>query len=75
MHLSGKLPLKQGIPTKDVVDYHFDRSGVKALRGVELTDTNNLNDFIHTKISNYLQLCVFEILSDTALYKDVTRVR
>ena len=49
MHLSGKLPLKQGIPMKDVVDNHFDRSGVKALRGVELTDTNNLIDFIHLK--------------------------
>ena len=49
MHLSGKLPLKQGIPTKDVVDNHFDRSGVKALRGAQLTDTNNLIDFVHIK--------------------------
>ena len=46
MHLSGKPPSKQGIPMKVVVDYHVDRSGVKALRGVELTDTNYLIDFI-----------------------------
>ena len=49
MHLSGKLPLKQGIPMKVVVDNHFDRSGVKALRDAQLTDTNNLIDFIHLK--------------------------
>ena len=49
MHLSGKLPSKQGIPMKVVVDNHFDRSGVKALRDAQLTDTNNLIDFIHLK--------------------------
>ena len=49
MHLSGKLPLKQGIPMKDVADDHVDRSGVKALRDAQLTDTNILIDFIHIK--------------------------
>ena len=49
MHLSGKLPLKQGIPIKVVVDYHVDRSGVKALQDVQLTDTNYLIDFIHLR--------------------------
>ena len=53
MHLSGKPPSKQGIPIKIVVDHHVDRFGVKALRGVKLTNTNNLIDFI---------LCVFVIL-------------
>ena len=50
MHLSGKLPLKQGIPIKVVVDDHFDRSGVKVLQGIELTDTNYLIDLIHLKM-------------------------
>ena len=53
MHLSGKPPSKQGIPIKIVVDYHVDRSGVEVLRGMKLTDTNNLID---------LYLCVFKIL-------------
>ena len=59
MHLSGKLPLKQGIPTKVVVDNHFDRSGVKALRDAQLTDTNNLIDFIHFEelSSNSVRIC------------------
>ena len=34
-----------------VVDNHIDRSGVKAWRHVELTDTNYLNDlFKHRKL-------------------------
>ena len=59
MHLSGKLPSKQGIPMKDVVDNHFDRSGVKALRDAQLTDTNNLIDFIHFEdlSSNSMRIC------------------
>ena len=36
-----------------MVDNHIDRSGVKVLQGIELTDTNYLIDFIHLKI--YLQ--------------------
>ena len=53
MHLSGKPPLKQGIPIKIVVDDDVDRFGVEALRGVKLTDTNNLIDLL---------LCVYLIL-------------
>ena len=30
-----------------MVDNHIDRSGVKVLQGMELTDTNYLIDFIH----------------------------
>ena len=62
MHLSGKLPLKQGIPIKVVVDDHVDRSGVKALQGVQLTDTNYLIDFIHLRRFIVLYLCVCSIL-------------
>lgn len=40
---------------KVVVDHHVDRSGVKALRGVELTDTNYLIDFVHQNNYAYLQ--------------------
>ena len=69
MHLSGKLPLKQGIPMKVVVDDHFDRSGVKASRDVELTDTNNLIDLIHLKmIIHFYTLCVYAILSIIPLF-------
>ena len=69
MHLSGKLPLKQGIPMKVVVDDHFDRSGVKALRDVELTDTNNLIDLNHLKmIIHFYTLCVYAILSIIPLF-------
>ena len=53
MHLSGKPPLKQGIPIKNVVDDDVDRFGVEALRGVKLTNTNNLIDLL---------LCVYLIL-------------
>ena len=42
--------MKQGIPIKVVVDDHFDRSGVKVLQGIELTDTNYLIDLIHLKM-------------------------
>ena len=45
--------MKQGIPIRIVVDDDVDRFGVEALRGVKLTNTNNLIDFI---------LCVFVIL-------------
>ena len=53
MHLSGKLPLKQGIPIMVVVDNHFDRSGVKAWRHVELTDTNYLIDLFNYRFILY----------------------
>ena len=54
---------------KVVVDDHFDRSGVKALRDVELTDTNNLIDLIHLKmIIHFYTLCVYAILSIIPLF-------
>ena len=49
MHLSVKLPSKQGIPIKVVVDDHVDRSGVKVLRDIKPTDTNYLIDLNSAK--------------------------
>ena len=42
-----------------MLDKHIDRSDVKALQGVQLTDTNFLIDFIHLKIlsSNSMRIC------------------
>ena len=54
MHLSGKPPLKQGIPIKIVVDDDVDRFGVEALRGVKLTNTNYLIDLITVCIFNLI---------------------
>ena len=54
MHLSGKPPLKQGIPIKIVVDDDVDRFGVEALRGVKLTNTNNLIELITVCIFNLI---------------------
>ena len=59
-HLSGKLPLKQGIPIKVVVDNHIDRSGVKALRGVELTDTNYLIDLFNYRFLKSIRYAYFK---------------
>ena len=42
MHLSGKPPLKQGIPIKAVEDHHVDRPRVKALQNVQPIGTNSL---------------------------------
>ena len=42
MHLSGKPPLKQGIPIKAVEDHHVDRPRVEALQSVEPIGTNSL---------------------------------
>ena len=55
-----------------MVDNHIDRSGVKALWGVELTDTNNLIDFIHLKIlsSNSMRICD---LKKRALFKKTSK--
>ena len=68
MHLSGKLPLKQGIPIKVVVDNHFDRSGVKAWWHVELTDTNYLIDLFNCSL--FCALCVFIICSSFFFIED-----
>ena len=42
MHLSGKPPLKQGIPIKAVEDDHVDRPRVEALRSAKPIGTNSL---------------------------------
>ena len=60
MHLSGKPPSKQGIPIKIVVDDHVDRFGVEALRGVKLTNTNNLIDFF--------TMCMFNLIKHTICF-------
>ena len=51
-----------------VVDYHVDRSGVKARWRVQLTDTNHPIDFIHLKMFYIFNLCVFVILSITTFF-------
>lgn len=42
MHLSGKPPLKQGIPIKAVEDDHVDRPRVETLQSVKPIGTNSL---------------------------------
>lgn len=58
MHLSGKPPLKQGIPIKIVVDDDVDRFGVEALWGVKLTNTNYLIDLF--------TMCMFNLMIECA---------